>query len=464
MMESSEGLPQRWRAPRFAVSFIMFTLWILWAGLALADEKSVAEKIIEILRANGQISEEQYKELVKEAGKEESKPNDFRVYWKEGIRFESEDRKTEIKAGGVIQTDWAAFDPDEEVDAAFSDDDIDGHGVEFRRARLFVEGTIYENYEFKSEFEFAEGDVDFTDVWLGMKNIPYVGRIRVGHQKEPFSLEELTSSKFITFMERGLPNAFSPGRNTGLTLSNQELNGLMTWAMGAFYETDDFGDSFADFSDYQATARITGLPWYCEDGRELVHLGLSYSHKFRDSDETTVRFSARPEAHLTDARLADTGSIATDGVDLFNPEFAMVYGPFSLQGEYFQALVDSEADDYTDFYGFYVFASYFLTGEHRPYKTSSGAFDRVKPRQNFNPVKGGWGAWELGVRYSRLDLNDAGITGGREQNYTFGLNWYPNPNMRVMFNYVLAQIEDREDLGIDDADVNIFESRFQVDF
>jgi phosphate-selective porin OprO/OprP len=189
-------------------------------------------------------------------------------------------------------------------------------------------------------------------------------------------------------------------------------------------------------------------------GRQLLHLGLSYGHKFRNNDP--VRFRQRPEAHLSPVRFVDTASFASDGIDLINPEVALVYGPFSLQGEYLHAFAQaSEAKD-PDFDGVYVYGSYFLTGENRVYKTSDGAFDRVNPSQNFDG-NGGLGAWEVGLRYSHLDFDENDFSAGELGDLTVGINWYLNPNVRFMWNYVLA---DLDDVG----DTNIFQTRFQVDF
>ena len=109
-----------------------------------------------------------------------------------------------------------------------------------------------------------------------------------------------------------------------------------------------------------------------------------------------------------------------------------------------------------NFQGFYVYGSYFLTGENRVYKTSSGAFDRMSPKRNFDG-NGGLGAWEIALRYSNLDLNDADFSGGELDDFTVGVNWYLNPNTRFMWNYVFA---DLDDIG----DTNIFQTRFQIDF
>jgi phosphate-selective porin OprO/OprP len=300
-----------------------------------------------------------------------------------------------------------------------------------------------------------------------MKDLPVVGEVRVGHQKEPLSLEQLNNAMYTVFMERGISYAFVPGRNTGVKMHNSGFQNRVGWALGAFKDVDDTADGFEDASDYNFTARITALPWYENNGRQLLHLGLGYSHQFRNND--TVRYRERPETHITDVRLVDTGNINdVEGVNLINPEIGFVHGPFSLQGEYVMAAVDAKAAEDPDFDGFYVFASYFLTGENRQYRMDDGGgeFTRIKIKNNFVLNNPGWGAWEVALRYSTLDLNEEGINGGEEKNWSAALNWYLNPNLRWSFNYLHAKVEDRraDETLIRDAGADIWTSRFQVSF
>jgi phosphate-selective porin OprO/OprP len=224
----------------------------------------------------------------------------------------------------------------------------------------------------------------------------------------------------------------------------------MTWAVGVFRDTPDDGD-IRDDGGYNVTGRLTWLPWYKEGGTSLVHLGAAYS--LRNPNDHTASFDSRPEAHLVD-RFVDTGSFMSDDVDLIGLEAACVSGPFSVQGEYVFANVDVASS--ANFQGYYAQASYFLTGEHRRYKPSEGVFSRVKPNENFK-YGGGPGAWEVALRYSGLDLDDNIITGGKLHDITAGLNWYLNPNMRIMWNYVHA---DKDHIG--NADMIMM--RLQVDF
>ena len=181
----------------------------------------------------------------------------------------------------------------------------------------------------------------------------------------------------------------------------------MTYALGVFRETDGFGNGEGD-GEYNVTARLTGLPLCEDEGSTLLHLGLAYSHR---NPGDTLPYSQRPEAHLAE-KLVNTGSFDADDVDLVGAEAAMVYGPASLQGEYISVMVDGDAGSDPDFSGYYVQASYFLTGEHRPYKASDAAFSRVKPKANFMGKEGGLGAWEIAARYSHIDLEDGDINGG----------------------------------------------------
>lgn len=401
--------------------------------------------------------------------------NDFRVYWKDGLRFETANKAFKLQIGGRIQYDWGFFSGDGIEDAGIPLDD----GTEFRRARLFVGGTVYDNIEFKAQYEFAgkeeqKDTVDtssggeetvefkdtrpgFKDVYLGILDTP-VGNLRLGHFKEPFSLQELTSSKYITLMERSsVVEAFAPSRNSGAMLSDTFNDERGTWAVGLFRDTDDAAFERGD-SDWAGTGRITYLPIDDKESSTLVHVGLAYS--YRGADDDKVRYRARPEAHLVD-RFVDTGTIAADSSSLAGVEAAWVKGPFSIQGEYMNADVDADGISNPDFDGFYVQTSYFLTGESRPYKNSEGSFSRVKPKANFGSG-GGPGAWEVALRYSSIDLEDGDVGGDIEQsrldNIGAGLNWYLNPNTRFMLNYIHA---DQDVIG---SNAELLMLRFQIDF
>ena len=229
-----------------------------------------------------------------------------------------------------------------------------------------------------------------------------------------------------------------------------------TWWMGYFRESNSVG--FAQGTGGDAfTARATRLIRYIDDGRCLTHVGMAYSH--RTFQENQARFRNRPESNLS-LRLVDTGVFATDTTDLFAFELAHVVGPTTLQAEYIHNISNTPVGQDLHFSAYYVTLKTILTGEAQDYSRSRGVFRRVEPKRNFAWKDGcyeGYGALELAGRFSHVDLTDGSINGGRQTNWTLGLNWYLNPNTRAMFNFVRA---NRHDIG----DMQIFQSRLQIDF
>lgn len=375
---------------------------------------------------------------------------DMKMYWKEGIRFESSDKAFKFKFGGRIMNDWAFMNGDDSVKAAVGD--LQDATTEFRRARFYISGIIYDKIFFKAQYDFTDGDVDFKDVYLGLKKLPGVGKLTIGHFKEHIGLENLTSSKYITLMERANITAFIPSYNNGIGVFKSEMDDRLTWAVGVFLDTNAYGDEDGAESSFASTARITGLPWYSGKDK-LLHLGFAFS--YREAKDGSVRFRERPESH-TAPRFVDTGSFDADSENRFGFEAAIVHGPLSVQGEYMGTKVDTLSGSDPTFSGYYAYVSYFLTGEHRVYKKSAGKFGRVKPKANFGKNRGA-GAWEIAFRYSGLDLTDEAIAGGELHDITLGVNWYLNPVVRVMGNYIRADLD-----GVGKA--NIFQTRFQIEW
>ena len=413
----------------------------------------------------------------KEGGGNKS-PSGVEFRWKEGLYLGYHYRDIfNLELGGRLMVDGGYIGTNKALRNAYPT--LQGWNDVLRSARMSLVATFYKTIEAKIEYDFSgEDEVNilpkFQDLWVASKRkIPFLGYIIVGNMKEPFSLEELTGKDTITFMERSLPTkAFSPAYNFGSKLNNSALDERITWAAGIYWNTQglnnaysggDLKDQFSTANGYSLAARITGLPWYEEEGRGLLHLGVSYNFRARNVNENGAeeKFSTRPESYLTDEKLVDTGNISATRSNLINVELAWVWGPFSLQGEYFHAFTNGLGNP--NFWGYYIYGSFFLTGEHRNYNSTNGVFTSIKPKQNFNPLKGGWGALEIAARYSYINLNNSsgGISGGKEDNVTLGLNWYLRPNLRLVFNYVWVRSRN---FNIEDGRANIFQSRFQIAF
>jgi phosphate-selective porin OprO/OprP len=382
---------------------------------------------------------------------DEKKEDEWQTKWSNGFSVSKGDSFS-LKFGGRIQADYTFASADDEVEAALGAANFED-GFEFRRARLFFEGTIYDRVELKAQYDFAaEGDPTFKDVWIGLQH-GGDGIVQFGHFKEPFSLEEITSSKYLAFLERSLPvEAFAPRRNSGIGV-NGASGDTLNWGVGAFYEADDFAVS-AHEDRINLTGRVGFRPIYEDKGRRMVHLGLAVTDK-QVEDGGSLRFRARPEAHFT-TRMIDTGNFAADSALILGGEVAGVMDRFWFAAEYMLNDVDAPAVGDPTFSGYYAQAGFYLTDDYRRFKPGEGAFDRQKPSGNWD-ASGGPGAWEIVARFSSLDLTDQGIVGGEQDDITLGVNWYLNPATRLMLNLVHADAD-----GLGEAD--FFLMRWQVDF
>jgi len=177
---------------------------------------------------------------------------------------------------------------------------------------------------------------------------------------------------------------------------------------------------------------------------------------------SAIEFRTRPESRLTDERLVDTGPIQGASQNLATAELALVSGPWSFQTQGYYLILDADEADDPHFWGYYALLSHFLTGQSRRYNQALGIFTGVEPQPVFKPSEGHWGAWELALRHSYVDLNGGNVNGGRESNITAGLNWIHNRNARLMFNYIHARVKDRGTTpAIDDGTAHIFQVRVQ---
>lgn len=414
-----------------------------------------------------------------QAAKEKTTPV---IQYKDGFTLSTPDNQYQLKLGGWVQTDLAFIDTTKDLRNTFGKEQ-DGFG--FRSARLKVNGKLTDFVEFQAEYDFAgENGTDnasFYDTYVQFDNIPYIpghaaGELRIGHFREPFSLEELTSLRSLTFQERSLRSVFDPVRNIGIQWSDAlfgpEKQERVSYQIGAFKVTDNWPSSNDSDDDqgWSITGRVTGLPYYKDNGERLLHLGVAYSH--RNPDGAVLGWNARPETRLALFRYANAdGSppngpfrlrdARADNVDEVNFEAAFNYRSLLVQGEYTYAQVDTTFGGSRTFDGYYLQASYMLTGETHPYKNANGVFDRVKPKKNFGFKEGdGWGAWEIAARYSGVDLSDGPVRGGRQEGYTLGINWYINPFVGASLNYSRDKVES----DLFDGDFSALQARVRFEF
>ena len=325
--------------------------------------------------------------------------NDVKVSTKGGFKVESGPYKFQL--GGRIQYDYN----NSEVNGNTVDDEFD-----VRRARIFAKGSVSENWHFKAQFNLDGdgGDDNFEDLYIRYTGFGKAANVTIGNQKQPFSLEEQTSSKDISILERSaITELFSLGRQEGVQLHGN-LGSNVTYGASIFFADIDATDAGEEVG---FATRWTWAP--VKTDSSVFHLGAAF--------------------------------YTLEDVDAFGIEAAYSGGPFHIQAEYNDADVDGFDAD-----GFYVQAGYILTGETRPY--SGGKFKRVNPNSKL-------GAWELVARYEDGDGNfsdiELGATSGDA--YTLGINWYAHKNVRLGLNYT----DGDDDFGNDGEEVRL---RFQLTY
>jgi phosphate-selective porin OprO/OprP len=411
--------------------------------------------------------------------------------WKDGLLLESGDNNFRVHVGGFLAFDYGWNAASHAVQFGSGGTGELSDGADFRYARIRIDGTMYQHIEWVAEFDFSNsinqdntsgssapvGSPSFTNVWMGYNDIPYIGTLRAGWQDEPISLQHPQSVKYLSFMERAPGYGAFSLTSPGIMLLNYSADERLTWAFGFFHvQNDSFGFGFGD-GEYAETGRVTWLPWYENNGRELVHVGFGGTHRHLDSNEVSLK--AKPSVHtmvnVEEPPLADTGTIGGTTMDVLDAELAVVCGPWTLRSEYapifiHDAIFPNEAPPQgmpkgTLFYqGTYVELLYFLTGESDQYDRREGLFTRVVPRQNFNPFTGerGCGAWQLGIRYGYLDLQNKGVNGATLNDITLGLNWFLNPNAKLQWNFAIDHRESTPPGS--NGWTYIFGGRFAVDF
>jgi len=384
----------------------------------------------------------------------------IKTYFKEGLRFETLDKNFTFKLGTKIAFDAGSVHTNHDYEDAFGREE---DGARFRLARVFAEGSVNQNVEYKWQYDFAGGTNNkLKDLYIQFPKF-CLGSLRVGQFKEPMGLEEVTSLSWNTFMERGASDRLTPARNIGVMVSNTCPSKRANWAAGIFRE--DGSDTGVDTGDgeYALTARFTGTPMM-RDATHLLHLGVSGRSFAVHDNAYAITYTGETTVSLVN-NLAQF-SVTADTANTAGLEAAWVNGPLSIQAEYMRTAVDRVDDTWCDLDGYYLFASYFLTGESRAYNPTNGTFGRVKVARPMGK-DGGCGAWEAAVRVSSLDLNSesghssaGGGDGGRVDSYTAGLNCYLNDYTKIMLNYIRIQPDDNQD-GTSGADV--LAMRLQID-
>jgi phosphate-selective porin OprO and OprP len=450
---------------------------LLMAGqVVLADSST---DIVDALVSKGVLTEEEGKLITKgHTSKTSVTPV---VKEKDGsFILESANGRNSIQLTGrmhldyrnsVLNGNWS----DNEVGSYLTNSDRDtatmADQFELRRARLGVKGKFAKDFNYEVVGNLP-GTATIDIAYLNWAKYD-AANLTIGKFKQPFGLEQLTSSNNIDFMERSYADQLSPGKKIGAMFSSNPRAGY-NLAASVYAMNDSELDIQSDKASFAARGNIN-FAEIMGDKDSIMHVGLafrdeSYSVAPAISNNTSSTISNATRAtvfgfraggrglanafrsqvagnSLTAGSCTATSTVisantvttstsctggfgygdpapytATVKADAFALEAIFARGPFKVQGEFTQARYsgrnNANAADYVgaDVNAYYAEALWLITGEKYSDAYKKGAFSSIKPKNDFDLDNGKWGAWEAGLRFEAFDVKDATNSGANSRN------------------------------------------------
>lgn len=367
-----------------------------------------------------------------------------------GLSVESSDGANSFNLDGRLQFDTMYFD------GVYSNS-VDGEGssdTTIRRSRLGVNGVLDRDWTFEIIFDVKD---DKKQASIDTAEFSYRGfdfaDITCGRFKRPFFLEEITTSKWVTTVERSLISDITINNTAqfGGMLSNKlESDGLgvLTWAIAMV--DDQIEDGTKD-DQYGYYGRVTWAP--VAEKTSVLHFGLAYGDRnLPDNYPVTLTSGLAVSAADTQTLL----EVEADGDSQVGAEAAWLAGPLSLQAEYVVRTIDA-ADGSVDASGYYAQVTYTLTGESRTYKTYPAKFDKLVP------ANGKYGAIELVAKYDSIEVEQPGAASAEAELWTLGVNWYLTRYLHLKLNYLDATTDNVAATGTE-SDGSAWTSRIAFAF
>jgi phosphate-selective porin OprO/OprP len=375
--------------------------------------------------------------------------------FKDGVSWESGDKSTAFSVNGRVQGDYRMF----QGNTAPNTFDV-------RRAYLGAKGKFYNDITFNVTGDFAQSSgnagagstaIQLDEAYMNFGWIKWA-QVRVGQFQMPFSLEKITSDLFNNFQERFIGDTMSPDKLRGLQVGGSPTPGLyyaVAVANGNGAKNTNDVNNTVDGKEGIGRVAVNFAEMFSAPNA-VYHIGASYSDTTQPVASATA-FSGRTEARGVTFFSASPFTGSNVGRQQNGLETAVAYGPVKLQAE-------SVTSSYSgtsalgvgydkDIKTYYASLVWMITGEPYSDAYANSVFTRIRPKSNFTANGGGWGAWELGVRFSKWDAGDfrtggvgtgilssANVTSEADA-MTVGLKWIPNPNTRVLLNYIRTKFD-----------------------
>ncbi len=440
-----------------------------------------------------------------------------------GFAIESADGKNTVKFNGIIQADYRYYDEgvnDVRGRTNGRAGPLDGDGFRdaqdtglLRRVRPTIQGTLGGKYDYRFTPDFGGGSATVVDSYIDARFSPFF-KVRAGKFKSFVGLERLQSGSDIRFIERAYTtNAILPNRDLGFAVHGDLFGDKLNYALGIVNGVAD-GGNITTGPEYNNKKEFTGRLFttpFKDEVNALSGLGFGVAGTytdFRGDRNLDINNDSTNNPGTLDGTRNGLPSYVTEGQNVFfrygsavlangqrvrvSPQAYYYNGPWGVIGEYAWlrqdvAITNTAANNVAEtnivsgtnktlnHNAWNIGATYVLTGE-------DNSFKGIKPKNNFDLDKGTWGAWEAGLRYSALNLDDdtfkapdgsgyqgeAGSTATAAKAYsdrsisaksaktwTAGINWYLDQNTKFALNYLdtsfdggagsLSSLKDRKD-------------------
>jgi phosphate-selective porin OprO/OprP len=358
----------------------------------------------------------------------------------DGINFSSPNSNFVAGLHAVVQVDSRTF---------FQNGATPGiDGFLLRRARIILQGTVYHNFDYYFQPEFAGNTPQILDAYLNYRAAPEL-QLEAGKFKPPVGLEALASDTYLFFNERSLASDLAPYRDIGAELHGDVFGGAFSYAAGIFNGLPDLNTSTINTNlddDMAFAGRFFTSPFKNTSISPLKGLGFGVSGSYEHDQATSAGLTP---GYTTDGQekffTYNSGVVAHGAHWRVSPQGYYYWGPLGVMAEYIvsdqevakTAAAGAPTADLRNT-AWEVSGGWVLTGENDTY-------NGVVPRHPFNPLAGDWGAWQIVGRFAQLDVDDAAFTGSNfatastsahsARAWSAGLNWYLNKDLRANVSF-----------------------------
>lgn len=376
------------------------------------------------------------------AAQAENKGSPVYAAFKDGVSLQDDSGNWKLAINGRVQADYRHFSPDGAAADTFS----------LRRARLGGTLTFYKDYVVRVEGEYSGSSTVLTYGYIDINTLS-AAKLRIGQFKPSYGLERSMSTNFIDFQERSLADALLGGTfDRGIMLHGAPVKGI--YYSAAYVNGNNTDESDVEYDNKDAMARLTAnIASFAGWHDSVLHVGGFYGKGQQESGSAIPALQTEARGYrffetTASNKFSEPVDRTRDGVEL-----AWAHGPVKLQSEYIRADFDGDGFD-RNLSAWYASANWLVTGESFAAAYKEGVFGRIRPKSNFQPNGGGWGALQLGIRYSSFDGDDflasnavgTGRLAASKINeadaWTLGANWILNPNVRLVANYVHTRFDD----------------------